>query len=156
MSRSVVERQRSSNCPVRRSGPLALGQQASFWVSAGVVAHVRAQHRGGVDLCLKRWRRSRITSPSTRTVSTRLANRRRRPGFGGSGRATRHCAGDHRLRRKGVRHINSGGAPSPDTLVRGGFGPAQHKCMRRLVFKPHESKRGDRREAFLEMEERHD
>ena len=39
MSRSVVQRDRSSNGPVRRSGPLALGQQASFWVSAGVVAH---------------------------------------------------------------------------------------------------------------------
>jgi hypothetical protein len=30
----------------------------------------------------KRWRRSRIMSPATRTVSTRSANRRRRPGFG--------------------------------------------------------------------------
>jgi uncharacterized protein (DUF427 family) len=40
----------------------------------------------------KRWRRSGITSPSTRTVSTRSANRRRRPGSGGSGRATRHKA----------------------------------------------------------------
>jgi MFS family permease len=39
MSRSVVQRGRSSNPTVRRSGPLALGQQASFWVSAGVVAH---------------------------------------------------------------------------------------------------------------------
>src|SRR5882672_1019271 len=36
MSRSVVQRGRSSN---RRSRPLALGQQASFWVSAGVVTH---------------------------------------------------------------------------------------------------------------------
>jgi len=40
-----------------------------------------------------------------------------------------------------------------DTLVRGGFGPDQHKCMRRIVFKPHESKRGDRREAFLETDD---
>ncbi|CAN7577541.1 MFS transporter [Mesorhizobium sp. LjNodule214] len=39
MSRSVVQRERSSNRPARRSGPLTLGRQASFWVSAGVVAH---------------------------------------------------------------------------------------------------------------------
>ena len=39
MSKSVVQRYRSSNRPVSRSEPLALGQQASFWVSAGVVAH---------------------------------------------------------------------------------------------------------------------
>ncbi|PZV36375.1 hypothetical protein B5V02_21570 [Mesorhizobium kowhaii] len=36
---SVVRRERSSNRTVRRSGPLALGRQASFWVSAGVVVH---------------------------------------------------------------------------------------------------------------------
>jgi hypothetical protein len=42
---------------------------------------------------LKRWRRSRITSPSTRTVSTRSANRRRQPGFGGclTERTMRRC-----------------------------------------------------------------
>ncbi len=39
MSRSVVQRDRSPNRPVRRSGRLTLGRQASFWVSAGVVAH---------------------------------------------------------------------------------------------------------------------
>ncbi|WP_136618629.1 MULTISPECIES: MFS transporter [Mesorhizobium] len=36
---SVVQRDRPSNRTVRRSGPLALGRQASFWVSAGVVVH---------------------------------------------------------------------------------------------------------------------
>ena len=39
MSGPVVQRDRSSNRTVKRSGPLALGRQASFWVSAGVVAH---------------------------------------------------------------------------------------------------------------------
>ena len=39
MSRSIIQRGQSSNRPLRRSGPLTLGQQASFWVSAGVVAH---------------------------------------------------------------------------------------------------------------------
>jgi uncharacterized protein (DUF427 family) len=34
---------------------------------------------------LKRWRRSKITSPSTQTVSTTSANRRQRHGFGGWG-----------------------------------------------------------------------
>jgi hypothetical protein len=41
---------------------------------------------------LRRWRRSRITLPSTGTVLTRSANRRQRPGFGGSRRSTRHKA----------------------------------------------------------------
>ena len=39
MPRSVVRRGSASNRPASRSGPLALGQRASFWVSAGVVAH---------------------------------------------------------------------------------------------------------------------
>jgi MFS family permease len=39
MSGSVAESDRPSNRPLGRSGPLALGRQASFWVSAGVVAH---------------------------------------------------------------------------------------------------------------------
>jgi MFS family permease len=39
MSRSVIQRDRSSNRAVLRCGLLALGRQASFWVSAGVVAH---------------------------------------------------------------------------------------------------------------------
>jgi len=38
-------------------------------------------------------------------------------------------------------------------LTRGEFGPAQHECMRRIVFKPRESKRGDRPEAFLETDD---
>src|SRR3982075_3341665 len=52
-----------------------------------------------------------------------------------------HCAGDHRLRRKGAWHINSGKAPSADTLVRGGFVPVEHKCMKQIAFESHESKR---------------
>src|SRR6202790_1725795 len=39
MSRSVVRKNRPSNRPARWSESFALGQQASFWVSAGVVAH---------------------------------------------------------------------------------------------------------------------
>ena len=39
MSGSVAESDRPSNRPLGRSGPLALGRRASFWVSAGVVAH---------------------------------------------------------------------------------------------------------------------
>jgi predicted MFS family arabinose efflux permease len=39
MSRPVAQRDKSSNRAVGRSGPLVLGRQASFWVSAGVVAH---------------------------------------------------------------------------------------------------------------------
>jgi MFS family permease len=39
MSRSAVQRDRSSNRPARRFEPLTLGRKASFWVSAGVVAH---------------------------------------------------------------------------------------------------------------------
>jgi MFS family permease len=39
MSSSMVRTEGSSIRPIRRPGPLALGQRASFWVSAGVVAH---------------------------------------------------------------------------------------------------------------------
>ena len=53
---------------------------------AGIVPSMRC---GLMRTHLKRWRRSRITSPFTQTVSTRLANRRRRPSFGGSGLPSR-------------------------------------------------------------------
>jgi predicted MFS family arabinose efflux permease len=39
MSSSMVRTDGSSIRPARRPGPLVLGQRASFWVSAGVVAH---------------------------------------------------------------------------------------------------------------------
>jgi MFS family permease len=68
MSRSVVQRDRSSNRPVRRSGPLALGQQASFWVSAGVVAHTfwsSAAPAMTYQLYAEEWR-------LTHTVTTRI------------------------------------------------------------------------------------
>ena len=39
MSSSVVRMDDSPSRPRRRQGPLVLGRQASFWVSAGVVAH---------------------------------------------------------------------------------------------------------------------
>src|SRR5580658_5757912 len=39
MSRAVLRRDRSTNRPDRRPGPLAFGRQASFWVSAAVVVH---------------------------------------------------------------------------------------------------------------------
>ena len=53
---------------------------------AGIVPSTRC---GLMRTHLKLWRRSRITSPFTQTVSTRLANRRRRPSFGGSGLPSR-------------------------------------------------------------------
>src|SRR5207237_9221134 len=66
---------------------------ATLPTSAFRVARIVPTMRSGLTTPhLKPPPRSRLTSPSTRTVSTRSANRRRRPGFGGSGRATRHKA----------------------------------------------------------------
>src|SRR5580704_11771362 len=44
-----------------------------------------------------------------------------------------HNRADDDRFRQGARPIGSAGAPSADTLEGGGFGAAQHKCMRRIV-----------------------
>jgi glutathione S-transferase len=50
-----------------------------------------------------------------------------------------HGAGGSRVRRQGARDTDAKGTPSPKTLVRRGFCPGKHKCMRPTTFKPHES-----------------
>jgi Domain of unknown function (DUF427) len=84
---------------------------------AGIVPSMRC---GLMRPPLKRWRKSGITSPSTRTVSTRSANRRRRPGFGASGRAVRHKAATRSRDDSGLWHTTAYGALIFDAQVKAG------------------------------------
>src|ERR1700736_5562339 len=86
---------RSRGANTRRIAPTRATLPTTAFRLAGIVPSMRC---GLMRPHLKRWRRSRITSPSTRTVSTRSANRPRRPGFDASGQATRHKAATPRRR----------------------------------------------------------
>src|ERR1700716_1210920 len=104
-----------------------------IWLKVHFTASEASQAAGGEFL--KRFlRRTENRDPE---VNEKVAPAQIESVFGSG----HHCAGDHRLRRKGAWHINSGKAPSADTLVRGGFVPVEHKCMKQIAFESHESKR---------------
>src|SRR5579863_9189520 len=84
---SIWARSRAAN--TQPIAPTRVMLRTTAFRLAGIVPSMRC---GLTRPHLRRWRRSRITSPSTRTVSTRSVNRGRRPDFGGSGRATGHKA----------------------------------------------------------------
>src|ERR1700731_2272637 len=73
---SIWPRSRAAN--TRRIAPTRATPPTTAFRPAAIV---RAMRCGLMRPRLERWRRSRITSPSTPTVSTRSANRYRRPGF---------------------------------------------------------------------------
>src|ERR1700681_663444 len=73
---SIWPRSRVAN--TRPIAPTRATHPTTAFRLAGIVRSMRG---GLMRPRLERWPRSRITSPSTPTVSTRSANRRRRPGF---------------------------------------------------------------------------
>src|SRR3979490_1679353 len=73
---SIWPRSRVAN--TRPIAPTRATHPTTAFRLAGIVRSMRC---GLMRPRLERWPRSRITSPSTPTVSTRSANRRRRPGF---------------------------------------------------------------------------
>src|SRR5260370_19116886 len=89
---SIWPRSRVAN--TRRIAPTRATLPITAFRLAAIAPSMRC---GPMRPRLNGWRGSRITSPSTPTVSTRSANRRRRPGFGGSGRASQLlCSGRRR------------------------------------------------------------
>src|SRR3984893_3404114 len=73
---SIWPRSRAAN--TRPIAPTRATHPTTAFRLAGIVRSMRG---GLMRPRLERWPRSRVTSPSTPTVSTRSANRRRRPGF---------------------------------------------------------------------------
>src|SRR6266446_5054264 len=73
---SIWPRSCVANTP--RIAPTRATHPTTAFRLAGIVRSMRC---GLMRPRSKRWRRSRIMSPSSPTVSTRSANRRRRPGF---------------------------------------------------------------------------
>ena len=71
---ALTRSEHTTYCPYK-------GDASYYSIPAGGI--VPSMRRGLMRPHLKRWRRSRIASPSTRTVSTRSANRRQQHGFGG-------------------------------------------------------------------------
>ena len=112
---SIWPRSRAAN--TRPIAPTRATLPTTAFRLAGIVPSMRC---GLMRPPLKRWRKSRITSPSTRTVSTRSANRRRRPGFGASGRAIRHKAATRSRDDSGLWHTTAYGALIFDAQVKAG------------------------------------